>query len=255
MIRTVIVDDEPLARRKIRALLDKHRQISVEGECGNGADAIRMIRDKSPDLIFLDVQMPAVDGFGVIEALERDELPAIIFVTAFDKYAVDAFSARALDFLLKPFNRSRFEQALQRAKELISDRAQREQVNERLLELIANAKRDAPYLDRLVVKTNGKHVFLRAREVQWIEAEGDYARLHLFKRSYLIREKMHSLESKLDPARFVRIHRSTIVNVDSIKEAHPGIGGDYVLRLADETDLIVSRTHRNAIQKYLDAAL
>jgi two-component system LytT family response regulator len=254
MIRTLIVDDEPLARRRVRALLDNDPDISVEGECGNGEQAIQMIISRRPDLVFLDVQMPAIDGFGVLKALDRKTIPAIIFVTAYDKYAVEAFSARALDFLLKPFNQERFDQALQRAKELIGDEAQRKIANQKLLQLIDQLGQ-GPSLDRLVIKVDGKHIFLRGSEVQWIDAEGDYARLHLQKRSYLIRETMHTLSTRLDSARFIRIHRSTIVNIDFIKEAHAGVGSDYIVKLVDGTDLAVSRNYRGAIQKFLDTAL
>ena len=255
MIKTLIVDDEPLARKRIRALLETDKQISICGECSNGAEAVAAVSESSPDLLFLDVQMPELDGFGVLQAIEREAIPAIIFVTAYDRYAVDAFTARALDFLLKPFNRSRFEQALHRAKELVLNREAKDLATAKLLDLVAELGKQRESLDRLVVKTNGKHIFLKSAEVQWIEAEGDYARLHLGKRSYLVREKMHWLEAKLGSQRFVRIHRSTIVNLDSIKEAHSGIGGDYILRLNDDTDLTVSRTYRSAIQKYLDRAI
>jgi two-component system LytT family response regulator len=255
MIKAIIVDDEPLARKRIRNFLEEDEDISIERECSNGLEACSAVRELSPDLLFLDVQMPELDGFGVLQALDAETMPVIIFVTAFDRYAVEAFSARALDFLLKPFNRARFEQAVARAKQVIDNKTERTKAASGLLDLINEVTRQRAYPDRLVVKSGGKHIFLKASEVQWIEAERDYARLHLAKRSYLVREKFYSIEQKLDPKRFARIHRSTIVNVYSIEEAEPGVGGEYIVRLADGTNLVVSRKYKSAIQPFLDRAI
>ncbi|MCU1284031.1 MAG: yehT 1 [Acidobacteriales bacterium] len=199
--------------------------------------------------------MPELDGFEVLQALEGEPIPVTVFVTAFDRYAVEAFSARALDFLLKPFNRARFAQSLARAKELIQNREERDRTRASLIELITDVTRQRVYPERLVVKTGGKHIFLKSADVQWIEAERDYARLHLGSTSYLVREKFHAIEKKLDPRRFSRIHRSTIVNVFSIQEAQPGIAGEYIIRLCDGTDLVVSRKYKSAIQLFLDRAI
>ncbi len=253
-IRAYIADDEMLARDRIRTLLEKHADIELAGEAGDGEQAIAGLRDLKPDLLFLDVQMPGRDGFAVLRALGDATLPVTIFVTAYDRYAVEAFTACALDFLLKPFNRARFEQALARAKTTLRDRELRADLRRRVTEVISEA-RGGRFSSRIVVKVDGKHVFLPVDELRWVQAEGDYARLHLAKRTYLIRERMNTLEAKLDPERFLRIHRSTIVNLEHIREAHPGVGGDYIVRLDDDTDLTVSRSYRASVQKFLDQAL
>jgi two-component system LytT family response regulator len=255
-VRTYIVDDEVLARDRIRSLLERDPDIEICGEANNGDDAVTGIRELKPDLLFLDVQMPGTDGFGVLRSLaESPTAPIIVFVTAYDRYAVEAFTACALDFLLKPFNRPRFEQAVNRAKAAVRSRDLQAEFRSRLLNLLSDVCTGSGFSSRIVVKVDGKHVFVPVTELRWIQAEGDYARLHLSKRSYLIRERMNTVESKLDPARFIRIHRSTIVNLDHILEAHTGVGGDYIVRLDDGTDLSVSRSYRASLQKYLDQAL
>jgi|SRR5581483_2911731 len=255
-LRTYIVDDEPLARDRIRALLERHADVEICGEANNGSDAVGEIRELRPDLVFLDVRMPGLDGFGVLRQIANDPAtPVIIFVTAYDRYAVEAFTACALDFLLKPFNRARFEQALSRAKAALRSRDMQAEFRARLVELLADVRNGSQFSSRIVVKADGKHVFVPVSELRWVQAEGDYARLHVRKGSYLIRERMNTVESRLDPSRFLRIHRSTIVNLDHILEAHPGVGGDYIVRLDDGTDLSVSRSYRVNIQKFLDQAL
>jgi len=253
-IRVFIADDEMLARDRIRALLEKHSDIEICGEASAGDQAVVALRELKPDLLFLDVQMPGRDGFAVLRSL-GDALPVTIFVTAYDRYAVEAFTASALDFLLKPFNRARFEQALARARTTLRDRDLRAELRGRMAELIAEARGGAHFSSRIVVKVDGKHVFLPVAELRWVQAEGDYARLHVARRTYLIRERMNTLAAKLDPERFLRIHRSTIVNLEHIREAHPGVGGDYIVRLDDDTDLTVSRSYRAGVQKFLDLAL
>ena len=255
MIKALIVDDEPLARKRIRHLLREDPGVEILGECGEGEEAITTISELHPELLFLDVQMPEVDGFAVLKGIPAEDLPFTIFVTAHDRYAVDAFSANALDFLLKPINRHRFGQALEKAKSAIRSREQTKDFKQKLLDFLNEGHHLSDSLNKVVVKANGKHLFLKPNDIRWIQAEGDYVRIHLDKKSYLIREKMHVIQGKLDPKRFIRIHRSTMINFEFIKEAHPGIGGEYFLKLNDETELTVTKTYRHEIQKYLDAAL
>ena len=242
-IRTLIVDDEPLARERVKRFLRDEKDVSIIGECGNGADAVKAIRSERPDLVFLDIQMPEKNGFEVIRSLDGKQLPTVVFVTAYDQYALQAFDVHALDYLLKPFNRDRFQRAVDRAREQIDDR-RRGDLDERLTSLIENLKTDKKYLDRLVVKTVGRVFFLKTDEIDWIEAAGNYVRLHVGRESHMIRETMNGIETKLDPAKFIRIHRSTVVHIDRIKELHPMFSGDYAVMLRDGTELALSRNYR-----------
>ena len=244
-IRTIIVDDEPLARRKIREFLKSDPEIEIVGECGNGLDAVSAVRTGAPDLLFLDVQMPDMDGFAVLEALRRERLPFVIFVTAYDKYAVKAFEVRALDYLLKPFHRERFSRATERAKAQI--RAQRPDLTSQIRELIEELRGQPKYLERVMIKSGGAVFFLKTDEIDWISAEENYVRLHCGKSSYLLREKISSLEQQLDPARFRRIHRSTIVNLDRVQKLHPHSHGDCQIVLQDGTELMLSRGYRDRL--------
>jgi two-component system LytT family response regulator len=255
MIKAIIVDDEPLARKRIRHLLREDHSVDISHECGDGESAISSINEIRPQLIFLDVQMPEIDGFEVLKRIPVEALPFTVFVTAHDRYAVDAFTANALDFLLKPINRHRFKQALEKAKSAIRSREESHDFKQKLLEFLNEHQPTAESLNKIVVKANGKHLFLKPTDIRWIQAEGDYVRIHLDKKSYLIREKMHVIQAKLDSKRFIRIHRSTMINFEFIKEAHPGIGGEYFLKLNDETELTVTKTYRHEIQKYLDDSL
>src|SRR5678816_2167450 len=207
-IRTIIIDDEPLARDRIKRLLRDEDGVQIVGECGNGTDAVKSISELNPDLVFLDIQMPGKNGFEVIKSLNSKKLPTIIFVTAYDQYALQAFDVHALDYLLKPFNRDRFQRAVDRARDQVEDR-HRGDLDERLTSLIENLKSEKKYLDRLVVKTVGRVFFLKTDEIDWIEAAGNYVRLHVGKESHMIRETMNGIEGKLDPDKFIRIHRST----------------------------------------------
>ena len=242
-IRTLIVDDEPLARERVKRFLRDEKDVSIIGECGNGADAVKAIRSERPDLVFLDIQMPEKNGFEVIRSLDGKQLPTVVFVTAYDQYALQAFDVHALDYLLKPFNRDRFQRAVDRAREQIEDR-RRGDLDERLTSLIENLKTDKKYLDRLVVKTVGRVFFLKTDEIDWIEAAGNYVRLHVGRESHMIRETMNGIETKLDPEKFIRIHRSTVVHIDRIKELHPMFSGDYAVMLRDGTELALSRNYR-----------
>ena len=251
-IRVAIVDDEELARERMRALLSEHADIEVVAECADGAEALRAIDDTHPDLVFLDVQMPEVDGFEVVEALECGDPnerakngsrpPAIVFVTAHDDHALRAFEIHALDFLLKPFDSVRFEKTLSRARRHL--RQSRESVDARLLALLEDLRterRGQRHSDRLIVKSGGRVFFLRTEEIDWVEAAGNYVRLHARNEAHLLRESMKNMESRLDPNTFVRIHRSAIVNIDRVKELEPWFHGEYIVIMRDGTRLTASR--------------
>jgi two-component system LytT family response regulator len=259
-IRTIIVDDEPLARRNLRVLLEKDPQIDIVDECRNGREAVKAINALSPDLIFLDIQMPELDGFDVLARVGPEQIQAIIFVTAFDQYALKAFEVHALDYLLKPFDDERFGFALRRAKSQIEAR-EIDRVSKRLLALLEereslageNSSGEKSYLTRLMIKATGRVVLLKVGEIDFIEADGNYAKLHVGRKAHLLREKMHDLEARLDPAQFVRIHRSIIVNLDRIKELHPHFNGDYIVVLEDGRQLRLSRTRRENLEARLKA--
>ena len=256
-IKTIIVDDEPLARRNLRVLLERDPQIEVLEECRNGREAIKTINTLSPDLIFLDIQMPEMDGFDVVAHVGPQHIQAIIFVTAFDQYALKAFDVHALDYLLKPFDDERFTRALERAKSQIAAR-EINQISERLLALLEEREterkgstRDERYLTRLMIKASSRVMLLKVNEIDFIEADGNYAKLHVGRKMHLLREKMNDLEGRLDPAKFVRIHRSIIVNLERIKELHPHFNGDYVVVLEDGRQLKLSRTRREHLEARL----
>jgi two-component system, LytTR family, response regulator len=256
-IRTIIVDDEPLARRNIRLLLEKDPQIEILEECRNGREAVAAINTHSPDLIFLDIQMPEMDGFDVLQQVDPQHIHAIIFVTAFDQYALKAFEVHALDYLLKPFDDVRFSAALQRAKSQI-EASEINKVSKRLLALLEERENQihtpgqrSKYLTRLMVKLASRVVLLKVEDIDFIEADGNYAKLHVGTKSHLLREKMHDLESRLNPDKFVRIHRSVIVNLDRIKELHPHFNGDYIVVLEDGRQLRLSRSRREQLESKL----
>ncbi len=231
-MRVAIVDDEPLARQVVRLLLANDRELTVVGEC-SGVDAAELIAREKPDILFLDIQMPEVDGFDVLERVGADTVPAIVFVTAYDEYALRAFEVHALDYLLKPFDDRRFFAALSRAKELV------------------RAKTPSTFVRRFLVRTRDKVLFLKTDDLEWIEAADYYASLHAGGKSYLLRQTMAELERQLDPAKFVRVHRSAIVNIDRVKEMHPLFRGDSVLVLADGTQLRLSRARREEFERRL----
>jgi two-component system, LytTR family, response regulator len=259
-VRALIVDDEVLARRRIRNLLRGRDEFVVIGECANGHEALSAIRRLAPDLVFLDVQMPDLDGFGALEELAADRLPVIIFVTAYDQYAVRAFEFHALDYLLKPFDDERFEKTLGWAQEQLEQRQFR-QLGERMYALLedhqgrpksgagksSTASAEPQPLSRLIVKSAGRVFFIRAEEIDWIEAEGYYARLHLGAKSHLLRETLTNLESQLDQNRFLRIHRSTIVNLERIRELRTQSHGEFTVVLNDGTHLKLSRGYRDRL--------
>ena len=253
-IRVLVVDDEPLAREKICGMAADDPDIRVVAECSNGAEAIEAVQTMRPDLILLDVQMPEVGGFAVLEALKDEGLPPVIFITAYDHYAVRAFEFHALDYLLKPFDRERFQTAIERAKRQIR-RDSGARMDARILALLEEMRETPRYSERLVVKTGGRVFFLNTDEIDWVEAEGNYVSIHTGKKSYLLRETITSLESQLDPKEFVRIHRSAIVRLDRIKELQPWSHGEYHVLLQDGTRLTLSRSYREKLQAALGNSL
>jgi two-component system, LytTR family, response regulator len=253
-IRTLIVDDEPLAREGVRLHLQDHADVAIIGECGSGEEAVRAIEAEQPDLVFLDVQMPGLDGFGVLDALNGAHLPAIIFITAYDQFALRAFEAHALDYLLKPFEAERFDMALERVRCQLRGR-EGSAMDERLRSLVASLAGKEHYIDRMVARTGGKILILRVDDVDWIEAAANYVRVHIGAKQYLVRETMTHLEAKLDPEKFLRIHRSMIVRKDRIKELEPLFQGDYSIVLVDGTRLTSSRGYRDRIQSFLQGAV
>jgi two-component system, LytTR family, response regulator len=246
----LIVDDEPLARRSIRKCLKAFPEFAVVGECGDGASAIAAIRDRRPDLLFLDIQLPESDGFQVLAALGKDAMPVTIFVTAYDRYALQAFEAHALDYLLKPFSEERFRDALEHAKRGLQagkERGPNRQV-ERLLEQLTKQK---TFAERIPVPAKGRFVFLNVRDLDWVEAEGNYLRLHSNGNSHLLRGNMNEMESKLDPARFMRIHRSTIVNLQRIREVQPWFRGHHRVVMNNGQELKLSRYQKEKLRTLL----
>ena len=249
-IRALVVDDEPLARERVLTLLQQETDVEVVGECSDGGQAVSAIQQHSPDLVFLDVQMPGCDGFEVIQNIGIDRMPMVIFVTAYDQYALRAFEVHALDYLLKPFGKERFRETLKHAREEL-ERQRAGDLGRRLLALVNDVKPEPPRVDRLVVKSGGRVFFLRTEEIDWIEAAGNYVRLHLGSENHLFRETMNRMESRLDTRRFARIHRSRIVNTERIKELQPWFNGDYVVILRDGTRLTLSRGYRERLQERL----
>ena len=247
-IRALIVDDEPLARKSLLRHLQFHPGIQVIGECGDGRSAVETIRAERPDLVFLDVQMPEMDGFQVIERIEPRRMPAIIFVTAYDQYALRAFDSNALDYLLKPFRKARLDQALARASERIARNPDPEFTARIVAAMDALTARD-DYLERIPVPLNGRITFVRVEDIEWIEGAGNYAQLHLVKRTHAIRETLNSLQCKLNPKQFVRVHRSTIVNVSRIKEIHPWFQGYHMILLESGHRVRMSRYQSEAMKR------
>jgi two-component system LytT family response regulator len=256
-IRTLIVDDEPLARRTIRDLLADDPEIEIIGEAKSGLEAVNLIRKHGPDLLFLDIQMPGMNGFEALAEIEHERIPAIVFVTAFDQYALKAFEVHALDYLLKPFSDKRFKEALRQAKTNV-ELKKINRLSQSLLALLgeqaggepAIAKRKGS-LTRFMVRSGGRVTFIKADDVDWIAAEDYYIKLHVAGKSHLLRLSMNELEEKLDPERFLRIHRSTIVNFERIKELHQNPNGEYVVVLKNGAELKLSRSRRERLERLL----
>ncbi|MFK7845100.1 MAG: LytR/AlgR family response regulator transcription factor [Rhodothermales bacterium] len=268
-IRAIIVDDEGLARDTLSLLLEQHSDIEVVASCNNGKAAVDAISNQKPDLVFLDVQMPEMNGFEVIEAIGSEQMPVVIFVTAYDQYALRAFEAQALDYLLKPFDDERFDQAIERARTLVQQKKVG-LLGAQLAELVAGGQSsvdlppvDQPpvdlqveeqregFLQRIMIKGRHSMYFLKVEEIDYIEAAGDYVSIHINGQSHLLRETMSGLMQKLDPARFVRVHRSSIVRVESIKELKPYFHGDYIIVLNNDKELKLSRRYWEQVEKVL----
>src|SRR5262252_4472893 len=231
-LRVLIVDDEPLARSSISALLRRDAEVEILGECGSGEQAIREIRRSSPDMVFLDVQMPECDGFEVLEMLGNELPPVVVFVTAYDQYALRAFEAGALDYLLKPFDNARFELALNRTKERI-----------------ASVLASPPKIDRIAIKSAGEVLFFKLSEIDWIEAADYYACLHVGGKSHLLRRSLADLDQELDAANFCRVHRSAIVNLERVSGLKLNQEGEYDVVLRDGLRLRLSRRYRKQLQE------
>jgi two-component system LytT family response regulator len=254
-IRTLIVDDEPMARERILSLLAQESDVEVVGQCADGQQAVSAIQQLSPELVFLDVQMPAVDGFGVIRQVGAERMPMVVFVTAYDEYALQAFEVHALDYLLKPFGRDRLQQCLVHARHQ-RERHRAGDLGRSLLALVQDFRPEQKkQQDRLVVKSSGRVFFVRTDDIDWIEAAGNYVRLHMRDQAHLFRETMNQMEARLDPQRFFRIHRSRIVNTERIKELQPWFNGEFVVVLHNGTQLRLSRSYREKLEERLGKAL
>jgi two-component system, LytTR family, response regulator len=257
-IRTIIADDEHLARKKLRLLLGSEPGVQVVAECEDGQQTIGAVRAHKPDLLLMDVRMPDVDGFEVLLQLTADEMPVVVFTTAYDQFAVRAFEAHAMDYLLKPFERERLHLAIERARAELLKSHNRDLTN-RILDLLATngepKTNSKPPEDRMVIRAGGKVVFLDLAEVDWIEAAANYVKLNVGKESYLLREGIGRVSERLDPGRFVRIHRSVIVNVSKIKELQPCDSGEYIAVLRNGKELSCSRGYRAELQRLISGNL
>jgi two-component system LytT family response regulator len=253
-VRVLVADDEPLARERLRTLLAREEWVDLVAECPNGTEAIDAIGRLQPDLVLLDIQMPGASGFEVIEAVGPERMPLVVFVTAFDRYALRAFDVHALDYLLKPFDRERFHEALLRARQHLERRGTGD-LERRLLELVQDLKPSSQRLERFVIKSGGRVFFVRSEEIDWIEAAGNYVKLHVGNDTHLFRETMNALEAQLDPDTFFRIHRSHIVNIERVKELQPWFNGEYVVFLRSGTRLTLSRGYREKLQERIGRSL
>jgi two-component system LytT family response regulator len=245
MYKALIVDDEPIARERVRRLLANEPDIEIAGECSDGEEAVERLAAADIDLLFLDVQMPRLDGIAVVEVIPRERMPVVIFITAYDDYAMRAFDAQAIDYLLKPYDRERFERALAKARRYLAATDRTEQ-GASISGLFGATTR---YRQRVAVKVRGRTLIVKIESVDWIEAQGNYVRLHVGKDSFLIRESMRELAASLDPATFLRIHRSAIVNLDRIRELRANEHGDHRVVLADGTTIPLGRAYRNELEK------
>lgn len=248
-MRVLIVDDEPLVRERIRTLLAAQPDMRVVAECGDGAEAVDAIAVERPDLVLLDIQMPELDGFEVLEALPPDVRPAVVFVTAYDEHAVRAFEVNALDYLLKPIDPRRFEAALARVRERLAQPAGTR--DGALDAVLAELRRVRGHTNRLATRHGSRVTFVRVDDIDWIDAAGNYARLHVAGAIHLLREPLKTLETRLDPERFLRVHRSAIVNVERIATVEPYFHGEYILTMKDGAKLTSSRRQSARLRSFL----
>ncbi len=248
-IRVLVVDDEPLGRERLRNLLVKESDVTLVGEAGSGEEAIDKIRTLRPDLVFLDIRLPGCTGFNVLEKLGDDVPPAVVFVTAHDEFALQAFDVQAVDYLLKPFDRSRFKTALQRAIERLRS-ASTDDLASKLSAVIAQLQpQRATSPERIPVKTGGKVIFVNVTDIDWVGSADNYVELHVGNQAHLIRETMTAMEQRLPNERFVRISRTAIVNSERVKELQPLFHGEYSVTLRDGTRLTLSRTYRDQLSR------
>jgi two-component system, LytTR family, response regulator len=250
-IRTIISDDEPLAREKLRILLASEAGIRIVAECRDGRQTINALQTYKPDLLLLDIQMPGADGFQVLSNIPADNMPLVVFTTAYDQYAIRAFEIHAVDYLLKPFDHERLHKAIERTRAEFLKTTDRE-MTQRILDLLADTRAESRVANRLVIKAAGRVVFLDLEEIDWVEAAANYVKLHVGKESYLLREAIGHISQRLDPDRFLRIHRSTIVNVRRIKELQPCNSGEYILVLKDGKELSCSRGYRTGLHHLIE---
>lgn len=246
-ITALIVDDEPLAREYICALLKTDDEIEIIGEAGNGREAADFIHANRPELVFLDIQMPEMDGFSLLKTLDAKNLPAIIFTTAFEDYAIRAFEFHALDYLLKPFDAERFEKAVRFAKERLSSREEREQEATQITELLKDFDEKPRFLERLLIKLNGRIIFLKVSEIDVIRADDKYVQLHAGKNVHLVRQTLGAMSRQLDPNRFVQIHRSVIINIERIRELQTMFSGELVVVMETGAEIPLSRNYKNRL--------
>jgi len=251
MIKVLIIDDEPFARRYISEMLKGDPDIEISGEAGNGKDAIKLINDRSPDLIFLDIQMPEMDGFTMLQSLEKDGRPVIVFTTAYEEHAIRAFEFHAIDYLLKPFDQPRFEAALEHAKETIRKGGSGNTQSVKVSELLTAIGQKPQFLERLLVKQKGRIVFVRIADIDWIKADDKYIHLHCASSRYMIRMTLQSIRSQIDPSGFVQINRSVIVNVDRIKELHAAFNGEHEVHMSGGELFPLSRSHKEDLFRVL----
>jgi two-component system LytT family response regulator len=249
VIRVLIVDDEPLARDGLRLLLAADPDVAAIDEARSGREAIARIEAARPDLVLLDVQMPGLDGFGVLASVDPANLPAIIFITAFDRYALKAFEAHAVDYLMKPFSGERLHEAMERARGAV-DKSSSKDLKVALHALLEDIQRERTYPEWLLIKKEERSVFLRVADIDWIESSRNNVRLHVGKEVYVFHETTTGIEARLDPKHFFRIHRSTIVNIERIREMHPWFNGDYAVTLKDGTRLTLSSTYRERLKDF-----
>jgi two-component system, LytTR family, response regulator len=246
-LQAIIVDDESPARDRVRDLLTNEPDISIAAECANGREAIAAVSTRRPDLLFLDIQMPQVNGFDVLRALPEKPLPAVIFTTAYDQHALAAFEVHALDYLLKPFKQTRFKAALQRAREHLHKRDAGD-TDTRILALLERLRPAQTHTTRFVIKTASRVVIVKASDIDWIESAANYALLHVGEKTHLLRETMRALEEQLSPSQFLRVSRSTIVNIERIKELQPMMKGEYIVTLHNGKQLTMTRGIRELQQ-------
>ncbi|NOX82074.1 MAG: response regulator transcription factor [Alphaproteobacteria bacterium] len=266
-MRVILVDDEPLALRGLKLRLEEFPEVEIIAECANGREAVKAIKAHTPDLVFLDIQMPGLDGFGVVRALIGGPAPLFVFVTAYDKFAIDAFEANALDYIVKPVDEERLKDALHRAREAKKSAAALGRESQ-LVELLASLSEDERdrikelindpawtekqrFSERLSFKDGSKVVVLGADEIEWIDAAGDYMCIHAGGKTHIIRETMKALQQRLDPSRFQRVHRSAIVNVGRVKELHPHSNGEYFLILDNGQELKLSRSYKEVVARFI----